>query len=170
MSVTDRASHAFLGEEFLTWLWFKMETEGGEFELSRKRTVGIALDDMLTFAPRRDDDTQQTLRKGQPARTPEARTALRNGCRLARARLVMAMDQRQWLFTLDGATMALVGLRLPEDDEEAESAEERSHDRVANLAEVFDLVRELYGLFLRERLRPEYLAEQGAQQANWMQQ
>ena len=35
---------------------------------------------------------------------------------------------------------------------------------------VFDLVRELYGLFLRERLRPEYLAEQGAQQANWMQQ
>ena len=24
-------THGFLGEEFLTWLWFKWESEGGEF-------------------------------------------------------------------------------------------------------------------------------------------
>ena len=37
MSVADGSSHGFLGEEFLTWLWWKAETAGGEFELSRGR-------------------------------------------------------------------------------------------------------------------------------------
>ncbi|HIE70972.1 MAG TPA: hypothetical protein EYP98_12805 [Planctomycetes bacterium] len=34
-------THGFLGEEFLTWLWFKWETDGGEFTLSGGRIVGI---------------------------------------------------------------------------------------------------------------------------------
>ena len=61
-------THGFLGEEFLTWLWFKWETEGGEFTLSGGRVVGIAIDDFLTFGALTEDETEQTLRRGLPTR------------------------------------------------------------------------------------------------------
>ena len=80
----------FLGEEFLTWLWFRIETEGGDFDLGRDRHVGVSFDDFIAFAPLDNDETEQTLRKGSPSRCAEAAAALRNGRRLTRARLVLA--------------------------------------------------------------------------------
>jgi hypothetical protein len=87
-------THGFLGEEFLTWLWFRWETEGGEFTLPGGRVVGVALDDFLSFAAQSDDETEQTLRRGLPTRTAEARTALRQGNRLRKARLLVAEGSR----------------------------------------------------------------------------
>ncbi len=43
---------AFLGEEFLTWLWFRIETEGGEFNIGRQRELAVSFDDFIAFAPR----------------------------------------------------------------------------------------------------------------------
>ena len=44
MSSADQGaeSHGFLGEEFLTWLWFRWENDGGEFTLGGGRVVGVA--------------------------------------------------------------------------------------------------------------------------------
>ena len=58
----------FLGEEFLTWLWHQTETSGGDFELPGNREVGVSLDDFIAFAPRDDDETEHTLKKGSPSR------------------------------------------------------------------------------------------------------
>ena len=56
--MTDTDTHAFLGEEFLTWLWFRLETKGGDFDLSGGRAVGVAFDDYLKLAPADDDATR----------------------------------------------------------------------------------------------------------------
>lgn len=159
---------AFLGEEFLTWLWFRTETEGGEFDFGRGEVVGLSFDDLLEFAPLDDDETEQTLKKGMPTRSAEARAALRSGRRLRRARLVLGLGDAVWSFTLDGATLGLRSVKLPEDDEEAESAEERSQERAVNFLHVQELVQRLYGEFLRQRLRPDYLATTAREQSRWM--
>ncbi|MGE3175129.1 MAG: hypothetical protein AB7O97_21050 [Planctomycetota bacterium] len=163
-------THGFLGEEFLTWLWFRWETDGGEFHLPGGRVVGVAVDDLLTFAAPSDDDTEQTLRHGLPTRTEEARTALRQGRRLRRARLILAEGERQWTVTLDGAALHLGGAKLPEDAEEVESDQDRTADRAANWLHLHEVVLGLYGLFLRERLADGYRQGAGEQQAQWMQQ
>ncbi len=166
--MSSEASQAFLGEEFLTWLWFRIETEGGEFDLTRDRQVGVVVDDFITFAPREEEDTEQTLRKGMPTRTVEARVALASGHRLRKAKLVVALGERMWNFTFVGATMGFSGLRVPEDDEDAESAEERSRDRVASFLEIQEIVQELYAQFLRVRLDRDYRRKEGERQAQWM--
>ncbi|MBK8975202.1 MAG: hypothetical protein IPM29_04710 [Planctomycetes bacterium] len=164
----DGASHAFLGEEFLTWLWFRTETEGGEFELGAGRVAAVSFDDLLEFAPLDDDETEHTLRKGMPTRSVEARAALRTGHRLRRARLVVAHGQLVWQLVLDGASMQPRSVRLPEDDEEAESMEERSRERAANFLLLNELLGLLYREFLRIRLRPDYLGSDAERQARWM--
>lgn len=158
----------FLGEEFLTWLWFRWETSGGEFTLPGGRVVGIALDDLLTFAAPSDDETEQTLRRGLPTKTAEARTGLRQGRRLRKARLLLAEGSRTWAATLDATTLTLLGTRLPEDAEEVESDPDRTADRVANWLALHEIVQALYGVFLRERLQPDYRDKGGARQAQWM--
>lgn len=161
-------SHGFLGEEFLTWLWFRWETDGGEFTLSGGRVVGVALDDFLSFAAPSDDETEQTLRRGLPTRTAEARTALRQGHRLRRARLLIGEGSRQWAATFDAPTLSCTGVRLPEDAEECESDVDRTADRAANWLALHEILQALYALFLRERLKPDFRATVGEQQAAWM--
>lgn len=161
-------THGFLGEEFLTWLWFRWETEGGEFTLPGGRVVGVALDDFLSFAAQSDDETEQTLRRGLPTRTAEARTALRQGNRLRKARLLVAEGSRQWSATLDAPTLTLTGVKLPEDAEECESDVDRNADRSANWLALHEIVQALYTVFLRERLRPDYKKAGAEQQARWM--
>jgi hypothetical protein len=163
-------THGFLGEEFLTWLWFRWETDGGEFQLPGGRVVGVALDDLLTFGAPSDDETEQTLRHGLPTRTEEARTGLRQGRRLRRARLLLAEGPRQFAVTLDATSMQCTGARLPEDADEAETDPERTADRAANWLCLHELLLGLYGLFLRERLAPGYQHGGGARQATWMAQ
>ena len=161
-------SHGFLGEEFLTWIWFRWETDGGEFTLPGGRVVGVALDDFLAFAAPSQDETEQTLRRGLPTRTAEARTALREGRRLRKARLLVAEGSRQWAATIDAPTMALNGVKLPEDAEECESEADRTADRAANWLALHEIVQALYARFLKERLRGDYLKTTAEQQARWM--
>lgn len=161
-------SHGFLGEEFLTWLWFQWETQGGEFPPAGGRVVGVALDDFLTFAALTEDETEQTLRRGLPTRTAEARTALRQGHRLRKARLLIAEGDRQWTATLDAPTMTLGGVKLPDDAEECDSEAERTADRAANWLALHEIVQALYGVFLKERLRDDYRADGAEAQAAWM--
>ena len=161
-------THGFLGEEFLTWLWYRWETQGGEFTLPGGRVVGIAIDDFLTFAAPSDDETEQTLRHGLPTRTEEARTALRQGRRVRRARMILAEGSRHWSATLDGASMQLTGVKLPEDAEEVESDNDRTADRAANWLALHEIVQSLYGVFLRDRLAPSYRSTGAEKQAQWM--
>ncbi len=165
---TGADTHGFLGEEFLTWLWFRWESDGGEFTLPGGRVVGVALDDFLSFSAASEDETEQTLRRGLPTRTAEARTALRQGNRLKKARLLVAEGSRQWSATLDAATLTLNGVKLPEDAEECESDVDRTTDRSANWLALHEIVQALYGSFLRERLRPDYKKAGAEKQARWM--
>lgn len=168
MKRTDAASHAFLGEEFLTWLWFRLETEGGEFDLGKGKVLGVVLDDFLAFAPSEQDETEQILRKGLPTRSAEAAAALRGGRRLRRAKLLLAVGERQWSVVVDGPTLGLRSVRLPEDSEEAETPQDRNLERVQHFLEVHDLVGALYHRFLQQRLRPDYLKTAAESQAQWM--
>lgn len=165
--MSDAASFGFLGEEFLTWLWFRLETEGGDFDIDRGRSIGVSFDDYIAFAPRNDDDTQHTLRSGTPSRSAEAATGLKNGRRLQEAKLVIALGELQWQVVVDGATMNLRSIKLPEDDPDCEGPADKSRDRAANFALVQELVEQIYREFLRVRLRPEYLKSDAEAQANW---
>lgn len=162
------ADSGFLGEEFLSWLWFKLERDGGEFTLPGARVIAIAIDDYISFAPRDDDDTEHSLRHGLPTRSPEASAALHNGRRLAKAKLIVAESALEWSLILNGNTMTLSSVRLPKDGEDLESPEERSRERAANFLRIQEIISQLYKIFLERRLRPEYLSEDAEQQAQWM--
>ena len=160
-------SHEFLGCEFLTWLLWKVEDDGGDFAIPTFDPVGLAFDDLLVFAPTRSEEHRMALRRGLPTKSSEARAALRRGHLLSRARLILAEGVRQWTFTLDADRMALASVRLPDDDEDA-APEDVSHDRAVNWLLLHQIVTRLYAQFLRVRLAEDWLRLEAPAMAVWM--
>src|SRR4030095_5229847 len=117
-----RDERAFLGEELLTWLWFRVERGDAEFDLGQGRRVGVALDAPLVLRAAREDDDgkrpEQVLRFGRPLGSPEAAAALGRGKRLARARLIVADGGREWEATFDAESFSLRSARVPNREEE----------------------------------------------------
>ena len=84
------------------------------------------------------------------------------------ARNAHTLTTDPWSVTIDGPTMNLLGVKLPEDDPDADSAEERSVDRIRGFLEVQEIVGALYRVFLEQRLAPDYLDRGATAQAQWM--
>lgn len=157
--MSESNEHAFMGEEFLTWLWYRTETKKAVFAMENGDQVGIALDDLLVFGGADENEMQQTLRHGMPTRAMEAAAALKAGKRLRKAKIILAEGNEQWSFTLDGATLGFSSVRCPQPEADDDSMEgsptpqdidSERMDAFSRLAGHFDGV---YRIFLRDRLR-----------------
>lgn len=138
------------GREFLTWLYWRTDKEGGKFNLEKSGEVTVWVDDKMLFKDATEKPASCALSGGDPARAPEARAALAGGKRLSRVKLGLRRGEREWSFTLDGETLDLAALKLPAllTDQE----DEKLYERLALLEEAAFVVDELFGEYARTRL------------------
>ena len=115
-----------LGMDFLTWLWFAWEKEGGVYHLPDGREFGIMLEGPVTFFREGLGAHEAVLRKGTPLNSREAGTALYCGKKLKRAKVVIAQGDEVFSATMD-ADFAFRSVKLPkgEQTEAAGKFEER---------------------------------------------
>lgn len=109
-----------LGMDFLTWLWFAWEKEGGVYHLPDGREFGIMLEGPLTFFREGQGAHEAVLRKGSPLNSREAGTALFCGKKLKRTKVVIAHNDEVFSATMD-ADFAFRSLKVPK-GEQAEPA------------------------------------------------
>jgi hypothetical protein len=106
---------AFVGREFLTWLWFRAERDGkvdvGEEHGPAQVTVEML--SPLTMEAAFGDARGATLKGDSPATAPEARTALIEGKKLKKARVRIKRGTGDYTATIDGETFAVSGLAVP---------------------------------------------------------
>jgi recombination associated protein RdgC len=184
-AAADPRAQAFLGREFLTWLWFRCETDGGTFELPRggrrrrkgergkagdddggEDEVGVVFDDYVALVSDGDEKEQNIVKNGSPHRSAEARTALLVGKVVASARLEVARGDRAWKATVSGETLDLRSVKYP--DPEGSDPEERTLQRLDAMRELGDIVDELYGLFLSVRTSPAWEKEELPAVTRWI--
>lgn len=140
----------FVGEEFLTWLWFRSDTREGLFELEGDHELEVHFDNQLTLEANLAEAERSRLTGGSPSFSPEAKEALRRGKRVAQAKLRLTKEGREWMLTVTARTLGISSLKIPavlskEDDD-------RFYERADLIAEADASLRALYALFLRTRL------------------
>ena len=165
--MAEQSEFAFLGEEFLTWLWWRNETGSSTYELASSEAVGVTLDDYLLIGGG-SDDTEQTLRKGLPTRSAEATAALRSGKRLQRARLIVGTQHEEWSLTLDGTRFAFQSVKLQTEEDGELADDERDLARMQGFLRISGIVDELYEQFLAERLTPGFDEQRLPQLRRWV--
>ena len=147
----DTAMEMLPGREFLTWLWFKAESQNGRVALGDGRSLDVLIEGPLTFAHEGDGAHVSVLKKGMPERSAEAKTCLKSGKKLKAATVTLALDEAtQWRFQLDADTFAVRSLKVPQSEGPLDSVS-RFQERMIYLEQFRDIFTDLYGGFAELR-------------------
>lgn len=150
----------FLGQEFLTWLWWKSEERGGSILLPDRGDVIVVFEKHMLLEYGEGDSSEKLICSGLQTELQEARTGLLMGKKLEQARIQLIHAEHEWNFTLAAAMMEFRNVKLPktagtEGDVRGDNPEETEGmilERVYLFEELIRLVNELFHLFLELRV------------------
>ena len=170
MDLVDRLnSTAFLGREFLTWIWFKGELNEGLFSLEDGGgAIELFLTDRLSLADAGQGAEKIAVKSEDPSNTPEANVALRQGKKVDKACLRLVRGQREWVVTLAGDSLAGSGIKIPA--LLTREADEKLRERLALLDELDAMIVALFKSFLKIRLDAGAWEDERASMQAWITQ
>ncbi len=103
----------FLGDEFLTWLWFVIEHDPAFLKNADPDLTSFEIGNRIVLEKKHKKTIERITIKGEEAGLEEARVALQNGALVAELNLVYRSAQQKWQFTLKGESLNLSGLKTP---------------------------------------------------------
>jgi hypothetical protein len=163
--VPDFATRDFLGNEFMLWLWYVLDSECDTIELADGSEVVGMFARSLTLECPRGQTGKESFRSNGPTRLPEARKAIQTGKLPRKAGLILVRHDKQYEFTLGAEMLTVAGAKLPAPEAEEERA--RMEERVANYREFCETLDLLYEAFLHLRGGLKWAAE-AARLAAWV--
>ncbi|MDW7711817.1 MAG: hypothetical protein SCH98_15230 [Deferrisomatales bacterium] len=104
---------AFWGDEFLTWLWFRVEEADGVLDVAGLGPVTLWIEDRMVLGSLDTESKQNILKEGDVSKSGEAAAALKVGKKLQEARLGLLRDDREYRLVLRGDTFDLPGVAVP---------------------------------------------------------
>ncbi len=156
----------FLGQEFLTWLWWKSEERGGSVELPVYGDITVVFEKHMLLEFGEGEYSEKLVCTGLQTELKEARTGLLMGKKLEQARIQLIKDSYEWNFTLGAALFEYRNVRLPKtaateqgsgnSDEELEGM---ILERVFLFEELVRTVNDLFRMFLQIRVSDQWSAE-----------
>ena len=150
---------AFLGREFLTWLWWKIETDGSSIDAGGDLgSVEMWVADKVVFVVPGMDQQVQTLKGGDPSRTLEASAALLTGKMVKELRVGSRIDSDVEIgFTLKAPGLSPSGIKVVRAaDMAAEDIIDDSDRTISDVETIVNLTDGLFELFLTERTNRDW--------------
>ena len=149
-----------LGEEFLTWLWFKSETnnsfttEDKEFTLFTERKVVVEHGE--------GPSAQLASSSGPASDLKEARLGVSNGKKVVRATYRMECEGEIYLVMLRATDLSFNGFRSPKIDTRDLSEDETDAyflEKIFLLEQGIDFIDTLYSQYIHIRCSDAWYAE-----------
>ncbi len=140
----------FLGREYLTWLWFAMESSNHIIDVPGYEPFHLYVNDKLVLSSPGGSVREHSLKGGTPAYASEAKTALRSGKLVSEVNFVMKQDNKRWTWSQKADDLFLRNLRLP--PVESEDPENYLQNRLENTDAVLSVCDHLFDRFLQLRL------------------
>ena len=104
----------FIGDEFLTWLWFVIENEPDKLKTADKDLYALEVGNRLVLENRRKDSLERITIKGDEAGLEEALLALKKGSMVTEINLVFRQADKKWQFNLKGESLNISSFKVPE--------------------------------------------------------
>ena len=145
----------FLGEDFLTWLWYVIEND---FQLLRQLDqdlAGLEIGNRMVLVNRRNRDGSETVTiRGDHAGMDEGLLTLRKGGMVAELHLVYKAGDHEWQFSLKGESLNLSSLKVPTTGQMAsrDDIEGAVIEKLALCHKAVGLINRLYDRFIKLRL------------------
>lgn len=153
------AEKRFLGQEFLTWLWFRSELRGGYVELPGSADVTVVFEKHMLLEYGEGESSEKCICSGLQTELQEARTGLKMGKKLEQARIQIIKGDYEFNFTLAAALMEFRNVKLPKTAPQEQTSSNQPEEneglileRIFLFEELVAIVNELFRLFLQIRV------------------
>ncbi|MGD9877544.1 hypothetical protein [Desulfococcus sp.] len=150
--------YAFLGYEFLTWLWFVVEKDRDLLTAIEPEMTTLALGNRVVLENRIQEAVESITIKGDDAGLEEGLLALRKGAVVTELNLVYRIGEQEWRVTVKGESFNISNLKTPEIGaiETRDDIEGFLLEKVYLYEKVVRLIDKLYAGFLRYRLSADW--------------
>jgi len=150
--------YKFLGQEFLTWLWFMIEVNPEELVSIQENFTALTVGNRLVVENRHMGTMETVTIKGDGAGLEEARLALGKGAQVSEMHLSFQAGDHTWHFTLKGESLHLSTLKVPETG--PSDSEDQWEGAILEKAFLYEkavlLVQGLYQRFIQRRIHGEW--------------
>ena len=147
--------YKFLGQEFLTWLWYSLENESENLLDAEGLPVQMAVGNRIVLEVIRDESTVESVTiKGDNADLSEGIVAIRKGALVTEMSITYKKGDLGWSFTLKGENFNITGLKTPETPnvESKDETEGAIIDKLYLASEIVTLVGTLFNNFIHLRI------------------
>lgn len=133
------ASPDFLGNEFLLWLWWKLENETDTITLpDEEGEVTVMLAKTLSLECPVGENGKETISSECPNKLPEAVQAIQSGKLPRKSGMTIIRDGQQFDLTLQAETFGISGAKIYLDEDDDNFGPEDRIDAVRTLCDTVD--------------------------------
>ena len=170
MQTLERARQTeFLGKEFLTWLWFKSETNDGSFDLGELGTVEHRIDGRITLQSDGDNGAETITCVGQSPCPREARFALTEKKMVTQTTLTLSSGDNECTFSFDSCWMNFKSLKPPKTMRDwADDPEGLFYERAFLIEQPARVIDMLFSTFTRLRTSTEWHTQELPALIEWV--
>lgn len=163
--------YRFLGNEFLTWLWFFLETDSESLNQFDEELISLNIGNRIVLENRTPNGTETITIKGDSAGLEEGILALNKGAAVIEVNLIYKSAILEWQFSLKGENLSFAGLKLPETavEESEDEMEALIIDKIYLYEKPFQLIDNIYRFFIHLRLSPQWQQDTIERMRKWMQ-
>ena len=143
----------FLGNEFLTWLWFVIENDPRHLKNFFPDLASFGIGDRIVLENRNQEAVESITIKGDEANLEEGMVALRKGAVVTELNLHFKSGDQEWGFTIKGESLNLSNLKIPfgGPTETAEEIENTVIEKIYLYEQVIQFVENLFKDFIKQR-------------------
>ena len=156
----------FLGQEFLTWLWFKSEERGGAILIPETgEDVLVIFAKHMLLESGEGESKEKVICQGLQTELREARAGLAMGKKLEQARIQLVRGEYEWNLSLKATLLEFRNVKPPktmatsEESNDPEAVEGRMLEHIGLHQTVMRTVDQLFRMFLEIRIGAEWSQE-----------
>lgn len=153
----------FLGNEFLMWLWWTLETESDTIALADGSEATVMLTKTLSLECPCGESGKESISAECPVQLPEARQAIRSGKLPRKSGMTVIHDGRKFDLTLQAETFGISGAKIHVEDDE----EFGDDERIQAIRTLSDTVDAMFHVFCDRRTSDKWKKDQ-SQITQWL--
>jgi hypothetical protein len=145
--------YKYLGNEFLTWLWFIIDTDQSVLRFMDESITSLHVGNRIVLENGDDSQSERITIKGNDAGLEEGFLALQKGATVVELNFSCKSENQEWKFTLKGESLSFSGLKLPETGplQTKDDIDGLVLEKIYLIEKITALMNRLYNEFLKQR-------------------
>ncbi|BBO90473.1 hypothetical protein DSCOOX_36530 [Desulfosarcina ovata subsp. ovata] len=150
--------YKFIGNEFLTWLWFSTDTNQDYFKTIDETITTLDIGNRIVLENNVNDTSEIITIKGDDAGLEEGLLSLRKGAVVVEMNLIYKTENQEWKFSIKGESLSFSSLKVPETGpmETKDDVEGLLLEKAYLFEKAIHLINGLFNAFLKLRASVEW--------------